>query len=121
MYEAAEIPPEVKDKLPNPSGFHLLIACPEAKAATAGGVLLPDKLRDAESTASIMGMVLAVGPDAYQDTNKFPSGPWCAEGDWVIFRSYSGTRFKIGKQEFRLINDDTVEATVADPVGYQRA
>ena len=64
---------------------------------------------------------LVVGPDAYKDGDKFPSGPYCKEGDFVIFRSYSGTRFKIEKQEFRLINDDTVEAVVDDPRGYTRA
>jgi co-chaperonin GroES (HSP10) len=62
-----------------------------------------------------------MGPDAYTDGDKFPHGPYCKEGDFVIFRSYSGTRFKIMDKEFRLINDDTVEAVVEDPRGYKRA
>jgi co-chaperonin GroES (HSP10) len=82
---------------------------------------LPDSLKAAEQTASIIGMVVAMGPDAYMDGAKFPSGPYCKEGDFVIFRSYSGTRFKIGGKEFRLINDDTVEAVVDDPRGFARA
>ena len=67
------------------------------------------------------GYVLKLGPDAYQDKNRFPSGPWCQEGDWVVFRPYSGTRMKIYGKEFRLINDDTVEAVVEDPTGVVRA
>jgi co-chaperonin GroES (HSP10) len=65
--------------------------------------------------------VLKVGPEAYADADKFPSGPYCKEGDFVIFRSYSGTRFKVAGKEFRIINDDTVEAVVDDPRGYERA
>jgi co-chaperonin GroES (HSP10) len=81
---------------------------------------MPDALRDAEGIASIIGFVVSMGPDAYQDKEKFPHGPYCEKGDFVIFRSYSGTRFKIHTQEFRLINDDTVEAVVDDPRGYKR-
>jgi co-chaperonin GroES (HSP10) len=62
-----------------------------------------------------------MGSDAYKDERKFPNGPWCKEGDFVMFRSYSGTRFKVRGEEFRLINDDTVEAVVDDPRGYARA
>ena len=75
----------------------------------------------ANAAAAVLGVVLAMGPDAYTDATKFPSGPWCEVGDWILFRSYSGTRIKRGPQEFRLINDDTVEAVVADPVGWSRA
>jgi len=82
---------------------------------------MPDSLKSAEQTASVIGFVVKAGPDAYMDKDKFPNGPYCQEGDFVIFRSYSGTRFKIDKQEFRLINDDTVEAVVEDPRGYTRA
>ena len=61
-----------------------------------------------------------MGNEAYKDEDKFPSGPYCKEGDWVVFRSYSGTRFKVENQEFRIINDDTVEAVVEDPRGVKR-
>ena len=108
------------EKLPNPSGYKLLIAIAKVDEKTKGGVIMPDQLVSSEQTASIVGVVLKQGPDAYKDEGKFPTGPWCKEGDFVIFRSYSGTRFEIDGVEFRLINDDTVEATVDDPRGYRR-
>lgn len=108
-------------RMPQPAGYKLLIALPEVQQRTDGGVYIPDERRDAESTASIVGFVLELGPDAYADKAKFPTGPWCKKGDFVIFRSYSGTRFRVEGQEFRLINDDTVEAVVDDPRGYSRA
>ncbi len=108
------------DRLPSPSGYKILVAIPQIEAKTTGGVLLPDKLREAEQTASILGYVLKLGPDAYSDPSR-TSAPWCKEGDWVIFRSYSGTRFKIDGIELRLVNDDTIDAVVTDPRGYKRA
>ena len=81
---------------------------------------MPDGLRQAEETASIIGFVIKTGPDAYSDKERFPNGAYCKEGYFVIFRSYSGTRFKIHGKEFRLVNDDTVEAVVEDPRGYTR-
>jgi len=108
-------------KLPEPTGYRLLIALPEIDEKTQGGVIMPDGLVKDESTASIIGFVLKIGPDAYSDKERFPNGAWCKEGDFVIFRSYSGTRFKVSGKEFRLINDDTVEGVVDDPRGYTRA
>lgn len=108
-------------KLPDPKGYRILIAIPEINKKTEGGVYIPDERRNAEETASLIGYVLKVGSEAYADPNRFPSGPWCKDGDFVIFRSYSGTRFKVHGKEFRLINDDTVEAVVEDPRGYSRA
>lgn len=108
-------------KLPDPKGYRILIAIPEVSSTTSGGVYIPDERRNAEETASLIGYVLKVGAEAYADANRFPTGPWCKEGDFVIFRSYSGTRFKVMGKEFRLINDDTVEAVVEDPRGYTRA
>ncbi len=107
-------------KLPEPTGYRLLIALPEIDEKTQGGVIMPDGLVKDESTASIIGFVLKTGPDAYSDKERFPNGAWCKEGDFVIFRSYSGTRFKVAGKEFRLINDDTVEGVVDDPRGYTR-
>ena len=122
MYTANNVEDEqLKAKLPEPSGYRLLIAVPEISEKTDGGLIRPDQLVKAEETASIVGFVVKAGPDAYADLNKFPNGPWCKEGDFVIFRSYSGTRFKVLGKEFRLINDDTVEAVVEDPRGYSRA
>jgi len=122
MYTANKVEDEqLKAKLPEPSGYRLLIAVAEISEKTNGGVFMPEQLKKAEETASIVGFVVKAGPEAYSDENKFPSGPWCKEGDFVIFRSYSGTRFKVLGKEFRLINDDTVEAVVEDPRGYSRA
>ena len=122
MYTANKVEDEeLKAKLPEPSGYRLLIAIPEISEKTEGGVYMPDQLKKAEETATIIGFVVKIGPEAYVDEAKFPNGPWCKEGDFVIFRSYSGTRFKVQGQEFRLINDDTVEAVVEDPRGYSRA
>ncbi len=122
MYSATkEVKEEVKLKIPQPAGYKLLIKPLEVKEKTDTGVYMPDSLKSAEQTASVIGFVVKAGPDAYRDKEKFPNGAYCEEGDFVIFRSYSGTRFKIDKQEFRLINDDTVEAVVDDPRGYSRA
>lgn len=122
MYSAEKTVDEnIARKIPEPTGYKLLIKPLEVKEKTDSGIYMPDALKNAEQTASVIGFVVKVGPDAYKDTDKFPNGPYCKEGDFVIFRSYSGTRFKIDKQEFRLINDDTVEAVVDDPRGYTRA
>lgn len=119
--DAGFLDEKTKAKLPEPTGYRVLIALPEIDEKTEGGVIMPDNLKSMEETASILGFVLKVGPNAYQDPDKFPDGPWCEEGNFVIFRSYSGTRFKIHGKEFRIINDDTVEAVVDDPRGYTRA
>jgi co-chaperonin GroES (HSP10) len=121
MYTDKKIEDEdLKAKLPTPVGYKLLIAIPELSEKTDGGVYMPDSLKSAEETASIIGFVLKVGAGAYADPTRFPDGPWCKEGDFVIFRSYSGTRFKVMGKEFRIINDDTVEGVVDDPRGYAR-
>lgn len=122
MYSAEKtVEDSTARKIPEPSGYKLLIKPLEVKEKTDSGIYMPDALKNAEQTASVIGFVVKAGPDAYMDTEKFPNGPYCKEGDFVIFRSYSGTRFKVDKQEFRLINDDTVEAVVDDPRGYTRA
>jgi chaperonin GroES len=122
MYSAEKIKldEETTRKLPEPQGYKLLIAIPKLEEKTSGGVIIPDKLKGMEQTASIIGLVIALGKAAYNDADKFPDGPYCKEGDFVIFRSYSGTRFKLRGEEFRLINDDTVEAVVDDPREYTR-
>ena len=111
---------KVATQLPQPKGYKILIGIPEVSETTDGGVFMPDGMRSAEETASIIGFVIKMGNDAYSDKDRFPNGPYCEEGDFVIFRSYSGTRFKIHGKEFRLINDDTVEAVVDDPRVYTR-
>jgi co-chaperonin GroES (HSP10) len=107
-------------QLPEPKGFKLLIALPELEEKTDGGIYLPEQVRNTEALATVVGFVLKAGDLAYQDEKKFPTGAWCKEGEWVLFRAYSGTRIKIHGREFRLINDDMVEAVVEDPRGISR-
>lgn len=106
--------------LPRPCGYKILIALPQVEETYAGGILKADVTKRHEEVATVLGAVLELGPDAYKDQSKFPNGPWCKEGDFVIIRAYSGTRFKLFGKEFRLINDDTVEGVVADPRGFTR-
>lgn len=106
--------------LPKPVGYKILIAIPK-KEEKIGSIHIPEQFRKAEETASIYGMVVALGSEAYLNPEKFPNGAWCQEGDWVVFRSYSGTRMVVEGVEYRLINDDTVEAVVDDPRKLERA
>jgi co-chaperonin GroES (HSP10) len=107
--------------LPRPAGYKLLIALPDVdETYGSSGLLKPDMVKKQDEVSTVVGLVLELGPDAYKDLLKFPSGPWCKEGDYILFRAYSGTRFKVYGKEFRLINDDTVEGVVADPSGYSR-
>ena len=112
--------PRKAKALPEPSGYRLLIALPEVEETTPGGIYVTDERRDAETVASVVGFVMKAGPDAYEDKGKFPNGPWCKEGDWIVMRAYSGTRLSIHGKEFRIINDDSVEAVVEDPRGVAR-
>ena len=107
-------------QLPEPSGYKLLIALPEVDEKTEGGIIKAQATRQLEEVGSIVGFVMKLGPDAYQDKSKFPNGPYCKEGDFILMRSYSGTRFNIHDREFRLINDDSVEAIVDDPRGIRK-
>ena len=95
MYAEMKISDEQRAAIPAPKGYKILVAIPSVEKKTKGGVHIPDKILDAEKTASIVGYVMAMGEDAYGDANKFPSGPWCKLGDYVVFRSYSGTRIRV--------------------------
>ena len=108
-------------QLPEPKGYKLLIALPEVDEATDGGIIKSAQSQHEESISTIVGWVMSMGPDAYVNYTRFPNGPYCQVGDWVVFRAFSGTRLKIHGKEFRLINDDTVEAVVEDPRGVERA
>tara|TARA_R100001082_G_scaffold94165_1_gene61032 strand:+ start:3211 stop:3564 length:354 start_codon:yes stop_codon:yes gene_type:complete len=112
--------PKTASQLPDPKGYKLLIALPEPDEVTEGGIIKAKQTMEIEEIGSICGFVLKMGPDAYKDDKKFPNGPYCDEGDWILMRSYSGTRFKIHGKEFRLINDDSVEAVVEDPRGVEK-
>ena len=107
-------------QMPEPSGYKILIALPDVDEATEGGIIKAEETRYAESVATIVGFVLKMGPDCYKDQKRFPSGPWCSEGDFILMRTYTGTRFRIHGKELRLINDDSVEAVIDDPRGYER-
>jgi co-chaperonin GroES (HSP10) len=108
-------------QLPEPKGYKLLIALPDIEEATEGGIIKSAQSQHEESIGTIVGWVMSMGPDAYVNYQRFPNGPYCQVGDWVVFRAFSGTRIKIHGREFRLINDDTVEAVVEDPRGVERA
>jgi len=107
-------------QLPEPKGFKILIALPNPDEKTEGGIIKAYQTLQVEEIGSICGFVLKMGKDCYDDDKRFPNGPYCKEGDWVLMRSYSGTRFKIHGKEFRLINDDSVEAVVDDPRGIEK-
>jgi co-chaperonin GroES (HSP10) len=119
MYETDLDLSELAAKLPQPTGYKVLVAIAKA-SEKKGSIFIPEELKDRESTASIVGTVILIGSDAYADSKKFPSGPYCKIGDWITFRSYSGTRVKIGEQEFRFINDDQVESVLPDPLAIER-
>jgi co-chaperonin GroES (HSP10) len=118
-------PAEEKAKqLPDPRTFHLLCVVPEAMEEyqdSEVGLIKDSKTMHYEEVLTPVLFVVKVGPDAYKDATRFPSGPSCKEGDFVIVRPNSGTRLKIHGREFRIINDDSVEAVVQDPRGISRA
>lgn len=103
-----------------PSGYHILVEPVEAKQKSKGGILMPDRAVEREQAACVVGLVLAMGPDCYIG-DKYVNGPWCKEGDYVLFRAYSGTRVRIAGKEYRIINDDTVEGVVSNPDEVERA
>ena len=107
----------LKERLPQPTGWRLLVMPYMGQATTDGGIHIPDAVRDREALATVVAYVLRVGPLAYQDPGKFgPDGQsWCKEGDWVCIGRYAGARFKIEGGEVRIINDDEVIATILEP------
>jgi co-chaperonin GroES (HSP10) len=115
---------EKAKQLPDPKTFHVLCVVPEAMeefAESSVGIIKDSKTMHYEEVLTPVLFVVKLGPDAYKDATRFPNGPSCAEGDFVICRPNSGTRLKIHGREFRIINDDSVEATVEDPRGITRA
>jgi len=101
-------------KLPQPTGWRILVLPFKQKDKTKGGILITDSTIEKSQVASTCGLVLATGPHCY-DKEKFPEGPWCKKGDWIIFARYAGSRIKIDGGEIRLLNDDEVLATVENP------
>ena len=121
LAEVSDIQKQEKAKqLPKPTGYHILVGLPEVDEKTSGGILKTIETSRGEEVSSIVGFVIKLGLQCYADKNRFPNGPWCKEGDFIIMRPYSGTRMMIHGKEFRLINDDTVEAVIEDPRGVSR-
>jgi co-chaperonin GroES (HSP10) len=102
-------------------GYRLLIALPNVEETFGGEIVKATKTLRDDYVLSIIGIVLDMGDQAYADESRFPTGPWCKQGDYVLFRANTGTRFKIGNQEYRLMNDDSIEAVVNDPSKITRA
>ena len=104
-------------RVPNPTGWRVLVMPYKGREKTVGGVYVPDETRDRESVATVVAYVIKVGPLAYKDPDKFGAEcePWCKEGDWVCIGRYAGSRFKLDGGEVRIINDDEVIATILDP------
>jgi co-chaperonin GroES (HSP10) len=117
-----ESPEELEEQLPNPVGYRVLVALPEVEETFGDSrIIKSNQEQHLDHVLSTIGLVVDMGLEAYSDKERFPSGAWCKEGDYVMFRANTGTRFKVGKTEFRLMNDDSVEAVVADPRAVARA
>jgi co-chaperonin GroES (HSP10) len=120
MHKKAE---EKAKQLPKPTGYRILCAIPEAEKQFEDseiGLMKADETMRNEETLTTVLFVVELGPDCYKDTTKFPTGPWCKQGDFVLVRPYAGSRLVIHGREFRIINDDTVEGIVDDPRGIKR-
>ena len=112
---ALEAEAELEAQLPKPVGYRVLIALPQVEETFEGSELVKtSSIKNQEQVLSIIGAVIDMGTECYADKERFPTGPWCQVGDFVMFRANSGTRFKIGGTEYRLMNDDNIEAVVAD-------
>jgi len=117
-----EVPIEDRAKmLPNPSGYRILCGIPEVEDQTGGGIFKADTTKQFEELTTPVLFVIKIGLDAFKDKKRFPNGPWCKEGDFILTRPHAGSRVKIHGREFRIINDDSVEAVVEDPRGISRA
>jgi len=102
-------------KLPQPTGWRLLVLPFKMKEKTKGGLVLAETTLEKQQVASQVGLVMAMGPDCYADKDRYPDGPWCKVKDWVMFARYAGSRIKIEGGEMRLLNDDEVLATIDSP------
>ena len=107
-------------QLPDPSGYRILCGIPNIEEQYESGILKSDLTLQHEELLTTVLFVVKMGPDCYKDAARFPSGPWCREGDFILVRPHAGTRLKIHGREFRIINDDSVEGVVEDPRGISR-
>jgi co-chaperonin GroES (HSP10) len=111
---------EKATQLPIPSGYRILCAIPEQEEAFDSGIIKADETRRHDELLTTVLFVVDLGPDCYMDKGRFPNGPWCKKGDFILVRPNAGTRLVIHDREFRIINDDSVEAVVEDPRGIKR-
>jgi co-chaperonin GroES (HSP10) len=107
-------------QLPTPSGYRILCAIPEQEKEYESGIIKAELTVHNEELLTTVLFVVRLGPDCYKDEKRFPNGPWCKEGDFILVRPHAGTRLVIHGKEFRIINDDSVEGTVEDPRGIKR-
>jgi co-chaperonin GroES (HSP10) len=121
LKEVAPLTHEEKAKqLPNPTGYRILCAIPEQEKEYESGIIKAELTVHNEELLTTVLFVVKLGPDCYKDEKRFPNGPWCKEGDFILVRPHAGTRLVIHGKEFRIINDDSVEGTVEDPRGIKR-
>jgi co-chaperonin GroES (HSP10) len=111
---------EKATQLPRPSGYRILCAIPEQEKEFESGIAKADETMRYEELLTTVLFVVDLGPDCYADKARFPSGPWCKKGDFVLIKPHAGSRLVIHGREFRIINDDTVEGVVDDPRGIKR-
>jgi co-chaperonin GroES (HSP10) len=111
---------EKAKQLPDPSGYRILCAIPEIEDKFESGIVKADITLQHEELLTTVLFVVKMGPDCFKDTSRFPSGPWCKQGDFILVRPNAGTRLNIHGREFRIINDDSVEGVVEDPRGISR-
>ena len=119
--ETKQTAEERAKQIPDPSGYRILCMVPKIDDTYKSGLIKADQTMHVEQQTTLVLFVAKLGPMAYADKDKFPTGPWCKVGDFIITRAYSGTRVLIHGTEWRIINDDTVEAVVEDPRGIRRA
>ena len=120
MYRSVATADEKASQLPKPSGYHILCAIPEVDKMYDSGIAKAGETMHIEEVLTTVLFVVDLGPDCYKNKDKFPTGPWCKKGDFVLVRPNSGSRLVIHGREFRMINDDTVEGVVDDPRGIKR-
>ena len=120
--EAKKVAEVILDKhIPIPVGYRVLVRLPSVEDKFEGGIAKAASTIREEYILSMVGVVTDMGEQAYKDAERFPDGPWCKEGDYVMFRANTGTRFKVGKEEYRLMNDDSIEAVIKDVSKLTRA
>ena len=121
--EVSTLPETAEEKarqVPDPSGYRILCGIPNIEDKYDSGIVKADITMQHEELLTTVLFVMKMGPDCYKDEKRFPTGPWCKVGDFVLVRPHAGTRLKIHGREFRIINDDSVEGVVEDPRGISR-